>query len=227
MYQNDVIKDGIIVINKPNGITSHDVVARVRRKFNMKRVGHAGTLDPLATGVIVMLLGKATKLFDKFVACDKAYTATLILGTTTHSADTEGRVLEQKPFAHITKDMVLDVFKKFHGKTEQVPPMVSAVKHKGKKLYELARKGIEVERKPRDVEIYKLEILDFNSPFVKFYLECSKGTYVRQLAHDVGALLGCGACICQIERTQVGRFSIRDAVSLEELNESHIRPSQL
>jgi tRNA pseudouridine55 synthase len=226
MYQNPAL-DGIIVINKPNGITSHDVVTVVRRKFKMKRVGHAGTLDPLATGVMVMLLGKSTKLFDKFVSFDKAYTATLILGTTTDSADTQGKITEQKPFENVTKEMFLNVLKDFLGKTEQLPPMVSAVKYKGRKLYELARKGIVVERKPRNIEIYKLELLEFNPPLVKFYLECSKGTYVRQLAHDVGIKLGCGACICQIERTQVGRFSIQEAVSLEELNESHIRSEQI
>ena len=220
------MKDGIIVINKPDGITSHDVVSKIRRKFNMKRVGHAGTLDPLATGVLVMLLGKSTKLFDRFVAFDKAYKATLILGTTTKSADTQGEIIEQKPFDHITKEMVLDVFKKFLGETLQVPPMVSAVKHKGKKLYQLARQGIEVERTPRKITIYKLEMIEFKPPYVEFYLECSKGTYVRQLAHDVGQVLHCGACISQIQRTKVGKFSIEESVTIEDLDESHIQAWQ-
>ena len=220
------MKEGIVIINKPNGITSHDVVTKVRQKFKMKRVGHAGTLDPLATGVIVMLLGKSTKLFDKFVSFDKAYMATLILGTTTQSADTQGAIIEKKPYDYISKEMVLNVFKKFMGPSEQIPPMVSAVKHKGKKLYQLACQGIEVERAPRKIKIYKLELLEFNPPYVKFYLECSKGTYVRQLAHDVGQVLGCGACICQIERTKVGKFSIEESVKIEELNESHIRAWQ-
>ena len=217
------MKDGIVVINKPNGVTSHDVVESVRRCFKMSRVGHAGTLDPLATGVLVMLLGNSTKLFDKFVGFDKAYQATLVLGTATTTADTQGKVIEQKPFEHITKQQILDILKTFLGETQQIPPMVSALKVKGKKLYELARKGIEVKREPRLIKIHRLDLLEFNPPHVKFYLECSKGTYVRQLAEDVGKILGCGACICQIERTKVGDFSIDQAVKIEDLNESLIR----
>lgn len=215
--------EGIIVVNKPGGITSHDVVARVRKKFKMKRVGHAGTLDPLATGVLVVLLGKATKLFPKFVTFDKAYRATLILGTATTSADVEGDVIEKKPYDHIERKQVEDVFENFIGEIEQVPPMVSAVKVAGRKLYQLARKGIEIERKARQIRIDCLTIEEFNSPEVKFYLECSKGTYVRQLAEDAGKALGCGACISQIQRTKVGTFSIDEAVNIEDLNESHIR----
>lgn len=215
--------EGIIVINKPDGMTSHDVVTRVRKKFNMRRVGHAGTLDPLATGVLVILLGKATKLFNKFVAFDKAYRATLILGMTTTSADTEGKLIEQRSYEHIDRENVEEAFRKFTGQIEQVPPMVSAVKFAGRKLYQLARKGIEVERKARQIRIDCLRIEAFNPPEVKFYVECSKGTYVRQLAEDIGKVLGCGACISQIQRTKVGTFSIEDAVKIEDLNESHIR----
>jgi len=215
--------EGIVVVNKPDGMTSHDVVARVRKKFKMRRVGHAGTLDPLATGVLVVLLGKATKLFSKFVAFDKAYRATLILGTATTSADIEGDIIAKKPYGHIARKQVEDVLQNFIGDIEQIPPMVSAVKMAGRKLYQLARKGIEVERKPRQIRIDCLEIEAFDPPEVKFYLECSKGTYVRQLAEDAGKALGCGACISQIQRTKVGTFSIEDAVCIEDLNESHIR----
>jgi tRNA pseudouridine55 synthase len=215
--------EGIIIVNKSGGMTSHDVVARVRRKFKIRRVGHAGTLDPLATGVLVLLLGKATKLFSKFVGFDKAYRATLILGTATTSADTEGEIIEQKPYEHVTQKQVEDVFKGFVGEIEQVPPMVSAVKVGGRKLYQLARKGIEIERKARQIRIDCLKIEDFNPPEVKFYLECSKGTYVRQLAEDAGKALGCGACISQIQRTKVGEFSIEEAVDIEDLDESYIR----
>lgn len=217
------MKEGIVVINKPNGITSHDVVARVRRKFGMRRVGHAGTLDPLATGVLVVLLGKSTKLFNKFVSFDKAYRATLILGTSTYSADVQGHILKQLPFHHITQEDVERAFKKFVGEVEQVPPMVSAIKVNGKKLYDLARKGIEIDRQPRKIRIDCLKLLDFCLPEVSFYLECSKGTYVRQLAEDIGKVLGCGACISQIERVKVGSYSIDQAVNIEELNENHIR----
>ena len=217
------MKEGILVVNKPMGLTSHDVVKEIRRKFRMQQVGHAGTLDPLATGVLVILLGKSTKLFNKFVDLDKAYRATLILGTSTDSADIQGKVLEKRPYEHITREQAEIVFRRFAGEIEQVPPMVSAVKVKGKKLYQLARKGIAIERQARLIKIHRLQLESFAPPEVKFYLECSKGTYVRQLAEDIGKELGCGACITQIERTKVGSFSIDDAVTLEEINEGHIR----
>jgi tRNA pseudouridine55 synthase len=219
----DSIKEGILVINKPGGITSHDVVSRVRRIFNMKQVGHAGTLDPLATGVLIILLGKSTKLFDQFVAFDKSYRATLKLGLKTTSADIMGATVEEKSPEGIDQKKVEDVFKTFVGDIEQLPPMVSAVKHKGERLYKIAWQGKQVERTARKVRIHDLRVLNFNSPSVEFFMDCSKGTYVRQLAEDVGDVLGCGACISQIERTKVGHFDIKDAVNLEDLNEGHIR----
>lgn len=215
--------EGIVIINKPAGITSHDVVSRVRRIFNMRRVGHAGTLDPLATGVLVLLLGKSTKLFDRFVAFDKAYNATLRLGVKTTTADITGKVIGQKSYEHITQIQVEQILQRFVGELQQMPPMVSAVKFKGQRLYKLAREGKEVARTSRKIRIDKIKLLDFHSPEVKFYMECSKGTYVRQLAEDVGDILGCGACIAQIERTKVGPFVIEDSVTLEEMNERHIR----
>jgi tRNA pseudouridine55 synthase len=215
--------DGIIVVDKPSGMTSHDVVSRVRRKLNMRRVGHAGTLDPLATGVLIMLLGKATKLFDQFVTFDKAYAATLRLGTQTTSADITGEVIDLKPFEHITQMQVENVLLEFIGESQQMPPMVSAVKYKGERLYKLARKGIVVDRPVRKIRIDVLKMISFEAPHVRFYMECSKGTYVRTLAEDVGVKLGCGACITQIERTHVGKFRLEDAVKLEDLNENHIR----
>jgi len=215
--------EGILNINKPGGITSHDVVSFVRRKFNMKQVGHAGTLDPLATGVLIILLGKSTKLFDQFVAFDKGYRANLKLGLKTTTADIMGTTIEEKSFEGIDQQKVESVFKKFTGDIEQVPPMVSAVKHKGERLYKIAWKGVQVERVARKVRINELRVLNFNSPSVEFFMDCSKGTYVRQLAEDVGDVLGCGACISQIERTRVGHFDIKDSVTLEELNEGHIR----
>ncbi len=215
--------EGIIVINKPPGITSHDVVGFIRRKFKIRRVGHAGTLDPLATGVLVMLVGRSTKLFDHFVAFDKSYRATLRLGTRTTTADIMGSVLEEKPFAGITRSRVEEVFKDFVGDIEQKPPMVSAVKHQGQRLYQLAREGKSVERIARKVRIDEVKLLSFALPEVEFVMACSKGTYVRQLAEDVGDALGCGACISQIERTRVGPFDIKDAVKLEDLNEGHVR----
>lgn len=215
--------EGILVIDKPDGITSHDVVARVRKRFKMKKVGHAGTLDPLATGVLVVLLGKATKLSNKFTAFDKAYRATMVLGTKTTTADMQGEIIDQRPYEHITAEQISEVLKNFRGEIDQIPPMFSAVKHKGRKLYELARKGIEVEREPRRISIHKLLVHDIRLPEIKFYVECSKGTYIRQLAADVGEALGCGACISQIQRTKVGRFILEDAVTLEDMNEDSIR----
>ncbi len=216
-------KEGIVVINKPAGITSHDVVARVRRVFKMKKVGHAGTLDPLATGVLVILLGKSTKLSDQFIGFDKAYRATLRLGIKTASADIMGQELERKSYDGIDASSVAQVFLKFLGDIEQLPPMVSAVKHQGERLYKLAREGKTVERTARKVRIDELRVLGSQLPDVEFYMACSKGTYVRQLAEDVGDVLGCGACISQIERVKVGPFDIKDAVRLEDLNEGHIR----
>jgi tRNA pseudouridine55 synthase len=215
--------DGIIVVDKPSGMTSHDVVAIIRRKLKQKRVGHAGTLDPLATGVLVILVGKSTRLFDKFVAFDKAYGATMKLGVKTHSADIEGDILMERPFENITRTMVEASFRKFTGVILQVPPMVSAVKHKGERLYKLARQGVTVERPARQVTVSALDLLDFELPYVKLHLACSKGTYVRQVAEDVGEDLGCGACITEIRRTMVGPFSINDAVKLDDVNETHLR----
>lgn len=216
--------EGIVVINKPAGMTSHDVVSRVRRKFRMKRVGHAGTLDPLATGVLVVLLGKATKLFHQFEAFDKAYRATLLLGTKTTTADIEGKVIEQRPYEHFTRPQVEKVFDEFVGEMDQVPPMVSAVKMNGKRLYQLARQGIEVRRPARRIVIKKLQILSYQLPRIEFYLECSKGTYVRKLAEDIAQQLDSVACITEIQRTRVGPFKIEEAVSLDDLTEGYIKP---
>lgn len=215
--------NGIIIVYKPVGITSHDVVLRVRHKLGVQQVGHAGTLDPLATGILVILVGKATKLFDKFVAFNKAYDATLTLGIRTDTADIQGKIISQMTYDNIMKEEVIAVFRKFIGDTQQMPPMVSAVKVKGQRLYTLARKGITVKRKPREIHINFLELIEFNLPKVKFSIECSKGTYIRKLAEDIGELLGCGACISQIERTKVGPFRLDAAVTLEELNENHLR----
>ena len=215
--------NGFLIVDKPSGMTSHDVVSVVRKKFNMKRVGHAGTLDPLATGVLILLLGKATKLFNKFSSFDKAYEATMLLGTSTDTADIEGKIIEKNSFEGIDQNGVEETFAKFVGDIEQIPPMVSAIKVKGKRLYKLARQGIAVEREARKIRIDALKLMHFSLPEVKFYLECSKGTYVRQIAEDVGKLLGCGACISQIRRTQIGRFHISQATPLEEINASHIR----
>lgn len=213
---------GILIVDKPSGITSHDVVDKVRRSFRIKRVGHAGTLDPLATGVLVVLIGQATKLFSKFSYFDKSYEATITLGISTDTSDIQGKITKQGNCNMVTLSRLKEVVETFTGEVDQVPPMVSAVKVDGRRLYELARKGIEVDRKPRRIKIFSLNILDFSLPFIKISLQCSKGTYVRKIAEDIGDRLGCGGCISKIHRTQVGPFRIEQAISLDEIKREDI-----
>jgi tRNA pseudouridine55 synthase len=217
------MKDGILIIDKPAGVTSHDIVAFIRRKIKNRQVGHSGTLDPVASGVLVLLIGKATKLFSEFVHFDKEYEATLKLGTVTSTGDSQGKILSQKEVGHIASGDVQRAFSSFVGAREQVPPMVSAIKHHGKRLYELARRGIEVDRKPRPIKIYELKITSMRLPEIDFYVKCSKGTYIRRLGEEIGEVLGVGGFITRIRRLAIGPFAIVDAVSLEEADESHIR----
>jgi tRNA pseudouridine55 synthase len=218
------MKDGIMVINKPKGMTSHDVVDCVRRKLKMRRVGHAGTLDPAATGVLVVLLGRCTKLFDSFLNFDKEYLATLKLGARTSSADAEGTIVETKDYSHVTEAQVAEVFLRYTGTIMQTPPMVSAVKHNGRRLYKLAFQGKTVERTPRKVQIKELKVLEYHLPEIKFYMKCSRGTYVRQLGEDIAAELGCAGHVSQIERLSIGPYHLKTALSLDEINEDRILP---
>jgi tRNA pseudouridine55 synthase len=215
--------DGILVIDKPRGLTSHDCVKIIRKRFGIKKVGHAGTLDPLATGILILLLGKATRLFLGFAGFDKEYEATLTLGITTDTGDSQGKIINTSTYEHIKEIDVLGVFNKFQGNIEQIPPMVSAIKYQGKKLYELARRGIVVARSPRKICIHSLILTGYRPPEVDFKVECSKGTYIRTLGEDIGSRLGCGGCISRIRRTKLGPFNINEAVSLEGINESHLR----
>ena len=215
--------DGFLIIDKPSGMTSHYVVNIVRKKFNMRRIGHAGTLDPLATGVLIVLIGRSTKLFDQFSSFPKAYEATMTLGAVTDTADSNGRVIAQYPYEGITVAQVEEALGRFVGDIQQVPPMVSALKVKGERLYRLARRGIEVNREPRMVRVDVLRLVDFSPPHVKFYIECSKGTYIRKIAEDIGGVLGCGAFISQIRRMKVGPFLITDAVGLDAISEKVVR----
>lgn len=209
--------NGVMLVDKPSGITSHDVVLFLRRKFAIKKVGHAGTLDPMATGVLVMLLGTATKRSNDLITDDKEYEGTLRLGITTDTCDKEGRVVSTREVNEMPEDSIREAFLSFSGDIDQTPPIFSAIKHKGKKLYELARKGIEVQIKSRRVTIHEIEIKDINLPDITFRVRCSKGTYIRKLAHDLGEKLGCGAHLIALRRTRSGRFSIDDAVGLEDL----------
>lgn len=217
------MKEGILVVDKPSGITSHDVVDFARKKLQMKRIGHSGTLDPVATGVLVLLVGKATKLFSKFVHFDKEYEATLRLGVVTSTGDSQGKILREKDISSIAEDQVKMVFPQFIGERLQVPPMVSAIKHKGRRLYELARHGIEIDRKARPIKIYELVITRMSLPEIDFFVKCSKGTYIRRLGEEIGEILGCGGFISRIRRVSLGSFHIRDAIKIEDIHESHLR----
>lgn len=209
--------DGILLVDKPAGITSHDVVYRIRRAFKVAKVGHGGTLDPNATGLLIILLGKGTKLSDQLMGSDKRYRGTLRLGRTTSSQDCDGEILEEKPFDHITQEQVIAEMHKLEGDIYQTPPMVSAIKINGVPLYKLARKGEEVERKPRLVHIYRYALTEWASPLVTFEVDCTKGTYVRTLAHDVGQTLGCGASLDALRRLKSGSYDVQQAKSLAEL----------
>ena len=209
--------DGILLVDKPAGMTSHDIVDLIRRNFGIKKAGHAGTLDPAATGLLVILTGKATKLSSKFMAGDKEYEAVITLGKKTDSGDIEGKVLAEADCAHLTAEKIREVFKGFEGETEQVPPMFSAIQIKGKRLYRLARKGEEVPREPRKIHIKELTINKIELPCVHFTVRCSKGTYIRKLCDDIGDKLGCGSYLSGLRRTASGEFILKDSIDIEGL----------
>lgn len=209
--------NGILVIDKPKGPTSHDIVLLIRRAFNIKKVGHAGTLDPMATGILVMLLGTATKLSNQLMSDEKEYEGVLKLGERTDTYDSQGKIVSKKSVPEFNKNDIEIVLNSFKGVVEQVPPMVSAIKHKGRKLYELARQGVEIKRKPRQITIHAIEIKNINLPYIGFSVQCSKGTYIRALASDIGDKLGCGAHLTELRRTRSGNFTLKDTISIEEL----------
>jgi tRNA pseudouridine55 synthase len=217
--------DGVLLVDKPAGPTSHDIVHKIRKTFRIEKVGHGGTLDPNATGLLIVLLGKGTKLSDQLMGCDKAYSGVMRLGRTTRSQDCDGETLEEKPFEHVARDRVEAQMAARVGDSFQTPPMVSAIKVEGVPLYKLARKGQEVERKPRFVHIYRFALTDWAPPLVSFDVLCTKGTYVRTLAHDVGQSLGCGACLDALRRTQSGAFDVKDALPFDEILK--LTPDQL
>jgi tRNA pseudouridine55 synthase len=218
------MKEGIIIVNKPKGLTSHQVVERIRKILGIKRIGHTGTLDPLANGVLLILVGRGTKFFRKFLSYDKEYIATLTLGKLTDTGDIWGKVLKETPVPSLTKDAIENVFREFRGEIEQVPPMFSALKYKGRRLYQLARLGIEVPRKIRKVFIGELKLLDFKDNQIKFYVRCSTGTYIRKLAVDIAEKLNSVGCISEITRIGIGPYRIEEAVDISEINENCILP---
>ena len=213
-------QSGILVADKPAGVTSFDVVARARYRLGARRVGHAGTLDPEAVGVLPLLLGEATKLVPYLMDQDKVYVATLRLGVTTDTHDLQGVVRATASVEGVTLDAVRGATRSFVGRIQQVPPMYSAVHHEGRRLYELARAGVEVERQPREVVVHAIEVEAMDGPSVRLRIVCGKGTYVRSLAADLGAALGCGAAVAQLIRTRVGPFERDTAVGWSELGEA-------
>jgi len=210
---------GVLVVDKPVGMTSHDVVQVIRRGTNIRRAGHTGTLDPRASGVLVVLIGPAVRLSEYVAASDKRYQAVIMLGTTTDTYDADGKTLSSSP-VNVTEERFDTELQKFVGQIEQVPPPYSAIKVQGHKAYELARKGEEVELEPRIINVYSLELLEWAPPEVVIDVNCSSGTYVRSLVNDLGARLGCGATLTGLRRTKSGRFTLRDAVPLRKLNEA-------
>ena len=209
--------DGLLLVDKPSGPTSHDIVAKIRRQFRIAKVGHGGTLDPMATGLLILLLGKGTKISERVMGHDKTYEGTLRLGIETDSQDADGRIVAERDAAAVTAEQVAGQMKARLGDQMQMPPMVSAIKIQGVPLYKLARKGETVERPPKLIHVYRFELLDFSPPDVRFVVECTKGTYVRTLAHDIGQALGVGAHLVQLRRTKIGRFDVAGAVTLDEL----------
>ena len=219
--ENNELKNaisGVLVVDKPVGLTSHDVVQVIRKGTNIRRAGHTGTLDPRASGVLVILIGPAVRLSEYVSASDKRYQAILRLGTSTDTYDADGTVVSTSPVT-ITEQQFEEALKTFIGEIEQVPPPYSAVRVKGRKAYEMAREGEEIDLAPRKIQVYTLELLEWAPPEAVIDVYCSSGTYVRSLAHDLGEKLGCGAHLIGLRRTKSGRFTLRDAVPLRKLRE--------
>lgn len=208
--------DGIVIVDKPQDWTSQDVVSKLRGVLRTRRIGHGGTLDPMATGVLPVFVGRATRGVEFFEHAEKIYEAELLLGTITDTEDVTGRVLEKRTVS-VTREELEDILSRFRGEISQIPPMYSAIKVNGQKLYDLARKGQEVERKPRKITIFSLECLTFDGRAARLRVHCSKGTYIRTLCKDIGEALGCGGCMAALRRVQAGEYDLSQAVTLETL----------
>jgi len=208
---------GVLLVDKPQDWTSHDVVACVRGRFRIKKVGHCGTLDPMATGLLIIVVGRGTKLSQQLMGHSKTYTGTILLGTETDSQDAMGKTTKINDYKNVTEEQIRQIVKTFIGQQKQIPPMVSAVKKGGKKLYELARQGKTIEREPREITIHTLEILSINIPEIQIRVHCSKGTYIRTLAADIGEKLGCGGHLKELRREKSGFFDVADAYTMETI----------
>lgn len=211
--------NGIVIVDKPSGWTSQDVTARLRRVFGTRRIGHGGTLDPMATGVLPVFVGRATRAVEFFEHAEKTYEAVLRLGMVTNTEDISGTVLEERQVS-VSEAAFLEILPKFRGEIQQIPPMYSALKVNGQKLCDLARAGREVERKPRTITVFALDCLEFSGSRARLRIRCSKGTYIRTLCKDMGEALGCGGCMESLRRTAAGNYTIEEAVPLETLLEA-------
>ncbi len=218
---------GLLILNKPGGLTSHDCVSRIRRLYQTRKVGHAGTLDPLATGVLPIAVGDATKILQFLLAEDKSYLATFRLGVTTDTLDSDGEVVKRRPIPDDHAAILTEICPRFTGALKQMPPMYSALKKDGVPLYKLARKGIEVAREPRSVFIHKLALVTIEDDLVTIAVDCSKGTYIRTLADDIGEALGCGAHITALQRVRTGDFTLADSYTFEQLKDEDTRKGSL
>ena len=212
----DFYSGEVILIDKPLNWTSFDVVSKIRNAVGVKKVGHAGTLDPKATGLLIICTGKKTKDILSFQDLEKTYTGTMLLGKRSKSMDLETELVGDEDISAITEEAIFRARGKFVGNIKQVPPMFSAIKHKGKSLYNLARKGKKIELEPREINVSRFEIKEINKPYVKFEITCSKGTYIRSVANDFGEELGCGAVLSELRRTAIGSFSVNDALTIDE-----------
>ena len=211
---------GLILVNKPVGITSFKLVYIIKKKLNVKKVGHCGTLDPLASGLMIVLVGKYTKLQEKFMKQDKVYLATIKLGIKTDSGDLDGKIISQSDYSHIKKIDIKNALNSFIGKISQIPPMYSALKVNGKKLYELARKGITIERKSREITIYNIDFLDFKKDTFSIRIKCSSGTYIRTLAEDIGKKINTDTVLINLVREEIGNYKISSAVNIDDIKQN-------
>ena len=217
MNETNIVPSGVLLVDKDPGMTSHDVVAIARRSMGIKKIGHCGTLDPMATGLLMLVVGRATKIQDLLMSEDKQYVGTITLGTTTTTQDAEGDVVEERDVGVLGENVIRRAFEKYSGNFEQIPPMVSAIKKDGVPLYKLARKGKEVKRDPRPVYVTDYELRKISLPQIDFTVSCSKGFYVRSYAHDIGDTLGCGGHLSALRRTRSGEFTLERAVRVDML----------
>jgi tRNA pseudouridine55 synthase len=227
LVQQQFLDGKVLLINKPLHWTSFDVVRKLRSLLQIKKIGHAGTLDPLATGLLIVCTGKFTKKINEFMAAEKEYTGSITLGAVTPTYDLESEPEQQKDFSFVTEEIILNTARQFSGEIEQYPPVYSAIKKDGVALYELARKGVEVKPEPRRVTITNFEITDIRLPVIHFKVNCSTGTYIRSLANDFGKVIGCGGYLSSLQRTKIGALTVTDAITMENAEKLLVYPALL